>query len=135
MLPKDPYMKPKLNLLKLRTALLTLLQLQNSTVHSMKPNVPDVLFNLKQGNERISVQEVIQIGREDERISVRVMDDEFEEIHIEEKHKQIFENIEMRYEKEHLMLSLLKTVAFSHLCEADIHNANANNNKKSKSKM
>ena len=135
MLPKDPYMKPKLNLLKLRTALLTLLQLQNSTVHSMKPNVPDVLFNLKQGNERISVQEVIQIGREDERISVRVMDDEIEEIHIEEKHKQIFENIEMRYEKEHLMLSLLKTVAFSHLCEADIHNANANNNKKSKSKM
>ena len=50
-LPKDPYMKPKVNLLKLRSTIMTLMMMRKAgddyRVHTIKPSVLDTLFRLK----------------------------------------------------------------------------------------
>jgi len=50
-LPKDPYLKQKVNLLKLRSTMMTLMMMRKAgddyRVHTIKPSVLDTLFRLK----------------------------------------------------------------------------------------
>ena len=116
---KDPYMKAKINLMNLRTTLLTILKLKarNTTIHALKTNVPDVLFNLKQGNESISVQEKVKVNYSEKLIAMKILDEKVDqEILLHDSDKKYFEEAS-RVNKEYLLLSLLKTVAFEYLCK------------------
>ena len=104
LLPKDPYLKSKINLMKLRTTLITILQMRGAAVYSLRPNVLDSLFRLKRGSERISVQEV--------------QEDVFREynVDIDEDQREMLSEFTSQG-REYLILSLLKCVAFHHLCK------------------
>ena len=114
---KDPYMKAKINLMNLRTTLLTILKARNATIHALKTNVPDILFNLKQGNESISVQEKVKVNYSDKLVTMKILDEKVDqEILLHDSDKKYFEEAS-RVNKEYLLLSLLKTVAFEYLCK------------------
>jgi len=110
-LSKDPYMKDKVNLIKLRSTLLTILMKQKDKksvgIHTINPSVLDKMFSLKVGNERTSIQDAL-----DRIISV---DSPF--------HVQISEETWCKYKecnnqgKEYLASSLLKVLAFNHVCK------------------
>lgn len=105
-LPKDPFMKHKINLIKLRTTIMTLLllkQKQPTLIHTIKPNVLDVLFSLKVGNERISMQEDL------EQIISKFA------VEVPEEAWETFNECNTQG-KEYLTGSLLKAVAFNHVC-------------------
>ena len=116
-LPQDPYLKHKINLVKIRTALMTILMLQGYRVHTMKPYVSDALFGLKKGNERISVQEIVKIEQDiDTQVSFKIMSQN-KELYIREERLGELYYKASRVDKEHLLLTLLKSVAFDYLCK------------------
>lgn len=116
-LPQDPYLKHKINLVKIRTALMTLMMLQGYRVHTMKPNVSDTLFGLKKGNERISVQEIVKIEQDFEtQVSYKILSQD-KELYIREPRLGEMYYKASRVDKEHLLLTLLKSVAFDYLCK------------------
>ena len=116
-LPQDPYLKHKINLVKIRTALMTLMMLQGYRVHTMKPNVSDTLFGLKKGNERISVQEIVKIEQDFEtQVSYKILSQD-KELYIREPRLGDMYYKASRVDKEHLLLTLLKSVAFDYLCK------------------
>jgi len=110
-LSKDPYMKDKVNLIKLRSTLLTIMMKQKDKksvgIHTINPSVLDKMFSLKVGNERTSIQDAL-----DRIISV---DSPF--------HIQISEETWCKYKecnnqgKEYLASSLLKVLAFNQVCK------------------
>ena len=117
-LPQDPYLKHKINLVKLRTTLMTMMMLHGSRVHTMKPNVSDTLFGLKKGNERISVQEIVNKNIEQDiltQVSFKILEDNRNLYIRDEKLGDIYYRAS-RVDKEHLLLTLLKSVAFDYLC-------------------
>ena len=97
-------LKSKINLMKLRTTLITILQMRGASVYSLRPNVLDSLFRLKRGSERISVQEV--------------QEEVFREynVDIDEDQREMLSEFTSQG-REYLILSLLKCVAFHHLCK------------------
>ena len=114
-LQKDPYLKSKINLLKMRTTLMTILMHQNKKIYTMKPNVVDALFKLKVGNERISAQSLFDLRDDSERIPVssnKAIEDLFIEDHLKKKYHGC-----SNVGKEYLLISFLKTVAFDYLCK------------------
>ena len=116
-LPQDPYLKHKINLVKIRTALMTMIMLQGYKVHTMKPNVSDALFGLKKGNERISVQEIVKIEQDFEiRMSYKILS-QSKELYIRDERLGNMYYKASRVDKEHLLLTLLKSVAFDYLCK------------------
>ena len=116
-LPQDPYLKHKINLIKIRTALMTMLMLQGYRVHTMKPNVSDALFGLKKGNERISAQEIVKIEQDfDTQVSFKILSQN-KELHIRDERLGEMYYKASRVDKEHLLLTLLKSVAFDYLCK------------------
>ena len=104
LLPRDPYLKFKLPLVKLRTTLMTLMLMRDDAIYSIKPNVLDSLFKLKRGSERISALEI----KDDifEKFRIDIDPDQMEQFHMLPNQG-----------REYLMLSLLKTVAFHLLCQ------------------
>ena len=108
-LPKDPYMKHKVNLIKLRTTLLTLLMMSNQEasvgIHTIKPNVLDTLFSLKVGNERTSIQERLEQIISEDPFTLQISKDAWD----------TFNDCNTQG-KEYLSASLLKTLAFNFLC-------------------
>ena len=116
-LPQDPYLKHKINLVKIRTALMTLMMHKGYKVHTMKPNVSDTLFGLKKGNERISAQEIVKIARDFEtQVSFKILSQD-KELYIREEKLEDMYYKASRVDKEHLLLTLLKSVAFDYLCK------------------
>jgi len=113
-LPKDPYMKHKVNLIKLRTALMTILMMSkqhNSVgVHTVKPNVLDALFQLKVGNERISMQDSL-----DRIISTTTTDGNPFTVQISAESWKKYNECNNQG-KEYLSGSLHKCLAFNYLC-------------------
>merc|ERR1719447_1900363 len=60
LLPRDPYVKLKTNLMKVRTYIICLLAAhyggyEGRALYTLKPSVLDRLFKLKVGNERVSI--------------------------------------------------------------------------------
>ena len=116
-LPQDPYLKHKINLVKIRTALMTMMMLQGYRVHTMKPNVSDSLFGLKKGNERISVQEIVKMEQDLEtQLSFKIFSQD-KELYIRDARLVDMYYKASRVDKEHLLLTLLKSVAFDYLCK------------------
>ena len=116
-LPQDPYLKHKINLVKIRTALMTMLMLQGYRVHTMKPNITDALFGLKKGNERISVQEIVKIEQDvDTQVSFQILSQN-KELYITDERLGDMYYKASRVDKEPLLLTLLKSVAFDYLCK------------------
>lgn len=116
-LPQDPYLKHKINLVKIRTALMTMLMLQGYRVHTMKPNITDALFGLKKGNERISAQEIVKIEQDvDTQVSFNILS-QTKELYITDERLGDMYYKASRVDKEHLLLTLLKSVAFDYLCK------------------
>ena len=116
-LPQDPYLKHKINLVKIRTALMTMMMLQGYRVHTMKPNVSDALFGLKKGNERISVQEFVKMEQDyDTQLSFKILSQD-KQLYIREARLGDMYYKASRVDKEHLLLTLLKSVAFDFLCK------------------
>ena len=113
-LPKDPYMKHKVNLIKLRTTLMTLLmkvkEEKSVGIHTIKPNVLDSLFSLKVGNERTSIKDQLdniinENHRGDNPFTTEVSKASWNTIN--EYNSQ---------GREYLSTSLLKVLAFNYLC-------------------
>jgi len=111
-LPKDPYIKQKINLIKFRTSFMTILKMrrENSIMHTVKPNVLDSIYQLKVGNERTSIQE-----RFDEIVKQRLSEDNPFAVTIPETAWDSYRECNSQG-KEYLASSLLKCVAFKHLC-------------------
>jgi len=114
LLPKDPYIKKKVNLIKLRSTLMSLLMLRNeeniSRVHTIKPNVLDVLFNRKNVANDYMEKIMSQPPTTDNQFGVEI------------SKEALTEYQECNYHfKELISTSLLKAVAFNYLClEAQI---------------
>jgi len=117
-LPKDPYMKHKVNLIKFRSTLLTILMTKKAEnkvgIHNIKANVLDNLFQLKVGNERTSVHDsldmiITQTPNKDNPFAMEISEEAWETYN--ECNAQ---------GKEYLASALLKTLSFNYLChEAD----------------
>jgi len=115
-LPKDPYMKHKINLMKLRSTLMTIMmrrvQADTDTIHTIKPAVLDDLFDLKVGSERISIKNALDriicgTDREDSQFIIDISQESWN-----------YYNKCNNKGKEYLASSLLKALAFNHLCRA-----------------
>jgi len=114
-LPKDPYMKHKVNLIKFRTTLITILMTKKADkqvgIHNIKANVLDNLFKLKVGNERTSVQDcldtIITQTAEGNPFAMRMQ--------ISEEAWKTYNECNAQG-KEYLASALLKTLSFNHLC-------------------
>eukprot|EP00092_Neocalanus_flemingeri_P018404 GFUD01019918.1.p1 GENE.GFUD01019918.1~~GFUD01019918.1.p1 ORF type:complete len:340 (-),score=74.55 GFUD01019918.1:24-1043(-) len=116
-LPKDPYtaMKHKVNLIKLRTTLMTILmegkEKKNVGIHTVKPNVLDILFSLKVGSERTSMQEKL-----DQIISQNTLGENPFTLSVSQEAWTAYNECNSQG-KEYLSGSLLKALAFKYLCE------------------
>jgi len=111
-LPKDPYMKHKVNLIKFRSMLITMLMMRSTgtgIVHTIKPNVINTLFNLKIGQERTSIHQCL-----DELITQHPF-----EITLPSSSREFYEECNSQG-KEYLGGALLKCLAFDHLCHKAI---------------
>ena len=124
LLPKDPYLKPKINLMRLKTTFLTMLMMENpeSKFHTVKSGVFDAITELRQGNERVSVRERLELveGGEGEGQIVTLQLDQ-------EDRKEFLINCDPRLwregflekrslQRDYLGLALLKATAFEALC-------------------
>ena len=120
LLPKDPYLKPKINLLKLRTTLMTMMMMDHPLCHfhTVKPSVFDSIVNLKQGNERISVRD--KLSYSEGQINTRHGEEEREEFLLN-CDESLWKNPDgfmskRSLQKDYLGLALLKASAFEKLC-------------------
>jgi len=113
-LPKDPYMKHKVNLIKLRSTLMTIMMKRmhekSVAIHTIKPAVLDDLFDLKVGSERISIKNAL-----DRIITGSVREDGQFIVDISQNSWNHYNKCNNKG-KEYLASSLLKALAFNHLC-------------------
>jgi len=113
-LPKDPYVRHKVNLIKFRSTIMTILMIKHKEnkvgIHNIKSNVLDNLFNLKVGNERTSVQDSLgtiikQTADGGNPFAMMISEDAWKTYN--ECNGQ---------GKEYLASALLKTLSFNYLC-------------------
>jgi len=113
-LPKDPNLKHKVNLIKLRSTLMTIMMkrkhMHNVGIHTIKPSVLDNMFDLKIGNERTSVKNAM-----DRIISGTHGEDALFSVDISEKYWIHYHKCNKKGQ-EYLASSLLKALAFNHVC-------------------
>jgi len=113
---KDPYLKHSINMVKLKNTLLTILMkkrgMNSAGVHTIKPTVLDNLFSLKVGNERVSIQNalerIINTGSEEQEETVF-------SVEISERSWNTYNKCSNQG-KEYMASSLLKALAFNHVC-------------------
>jgi len=115
-LQKDPYLKSKINLLKIRTMLIAILMHGGSAVHTIKPSASDFLFDLKRGTERISAEDSMN----NEKIKTKF------HLHIGEENSLVLQNTS-NSGREYLRLSYFQTVAFDYLCKVALQDAKIKN--------
>ena len=92
---------------------------RQAIIHTMKPNVLDILFDLKRGTERISAQEYFWDSNNYNEESYQSIQNKFR-IQIDEDQLEVYRRCD-KVGKEYLLLSLLKTVAFDKLCQEALH--------------
>lgn len=116
-LPKDPSLKAKIHLLKLRHAFLAVLMEKKQKpfpavspqVHTMKPQVVDTMFDLKIGNERKSMKiefhSLIQEGDDEGNFLVDIEEEQWDYYGRTDSHA-----------KETLLACVAQALAFHRLC-------------------
>jgi len=111
-LPKDPYVGTKVNLVKLRSYVLCQLTLSRvqSPLHILKPSLLDRLFKLKVGNERISMLEKLP-----DIIKLNVVEENPFYVNISEEMEQLLR--EERGGGEPMAGALLQAIAFQHIAD------------------
>jgi len=109
LLPEDPYLKQKVNLIKMRSTIMSLTMMKNHggsfSVHSIKPSVLDILFSLKDEtkNPHDTIANILCSKACDSQFSIR---SEIPESALNEYNDH----------SELITRSLLQSLAFNHLC-------------------
>jgi len=110
-LPQDPYIKQKANLIKLRSTIMTLMMMRNDggsvRMHTIKPNVLDTLFSLKDepNNYHASVANILSNRTPSEEYPFNIQNE------ISDSALNVFND-----HKDLITRSLLKSLAFNYLC-------------------
>ena len=119
LLPKDPYLKPKTNLLKLKSTLMTMLMMENpqSMFHTVKTGALDAVVNLRQGSERVSVSDKL-IFYEGQIFTKRLQDALDRQDFLLNCDDELWLSFTEKrsLQKDYLGLALLKATAFEKLC-------------------
>jgi len=108
-LPQDPYIKQKANLIKLRSTMMSLMTMRNVEgnvrMHTIKPNVVDTLFSLKDesNNNHATIANILSNKSNDYQFNIQneISDSAF---NVFKDHKEL------------ITRSLLKSLAFNYLC-------------------
>jgi len=119
-LPQDPYIKQKANLIKLRSTMMSLMTMRNDggtvRMHTIKPNVLDALFSLKDetNNYHATIANILSNKAPSNNYQLNIQNE------ISDSALNVFKD-----HKELISRSLLKSLAFNYLClevEASLYN-------------
>jgi len=110
-LPQDPYIKQKANLIKLRSTMMSLMTMRNDggtvRMHTIKPNVLDALFSLKDetNNYHATIANILSNKAPSNNYQFNIQNE------ISDSAFNVFKD-----HKELISRSLLKSLAFNYLC-------------------